>query len=140
MPVTYNKGASGQVQTAVGTTGGAVLSMPNWGVSLVAATSTEVYVLAPPEAGVQKRLICTSSSTTITPTVRMATNAGQTVTLGGPGANVQNTILKFAATRSTLAYTVVDLFGLSSVAWAIANVFPCMTTGGGNGSITLSTT
>jgi hypothetical protein len=135
---TYNRGAIAQVQTAVGTTGGAAIGMPNWGVSLVAATSTEVYVLAPPEAGITKRIICTSSSTTITPLVRAST--AQTITIGGPGANVQNTMFRFAATRSTLAYTVVDLVGLSSVAWAVANVFPCMSTGGGNGSITLSTT
>ena len=122
---------------AAGTTGGAVVGMANNGISLIEGTSTEIFVLAPPQYGVTKRLICSAATTTVTPTIRFSTNAAQGITgVGG----VPYTIMKFAATRSTVAATVVDLVGLSSVTWAITNIFPCMSTGAGNGAITLSTT
>ena len=122
---------------AAGTTGGAVVGMANNGISLIEGTSTEVFVLAPPQFGVVKTLICSAATTTVTPTIRFSTNAAQTVASAG---GVPATIMKFAATRSTVAATVVTLVGLSSVQWAITNVFPCMSTGAGNDAITLSTT
>lgn len=125
---------------AVGTTGGGVADLPNYGVSLITATSSEVATLRPPEAGIRKTLICNSSSTTITPLVRGST--AQTVTFASAmGANTAlPTMFTFAATRSTNMNTVVELLGLSSVAWAITSVYPIMTTGIGGGSIVLSTT
>ena len=139
MGVNYvtNVSSGGTAALAVGTTGGAVVGMPNHGISLIEGTSTEIFVIAPPVYGVQKRLICSAATTTVTPTVRFSTTAGQGIASAG---GVPATILKFAATRSTVCATVVDLVGLSSVQWAIVNVFPCMSTGAGNGAITLSTT
>ena len=123
---------------AFGTTGGTVVSLANNGISLIENTSTEVFVLAPPQFGVVKTIIASGApTTTATPTVRLSTNAAQGITgVGG----VPWTIMKFAASRSTVAATVVQLLGLSSNTWAITNIFPCMSTGAGNGAITLSTT
>ena len=120
-----------------GTTGGTAVGMPNNGVSLIEGTSTEVYVLAPPPLGVMKTIVCVAATTTVTPTVRLSTNAAQGITLTG---GVPATIFKFAATRSTVADPVVQMLGRSSIAWTMVSVYPAMATGAGVGAITLSTT
>lgn len=130
----------GEAAVRVGTTGGAVVGMPNYGVSIVSATSTEVYTLAPPVAGCRKTIVCTSSSTGITPTIKLSSNAAQTVSLTQLGGNQIATMFKFAATRSTGAATVVELVGINSTSWVMTNAFPCLSTGAGNGAVTLSTT
>lgn len=135
--VTYNRTGTA---VPMGTTGGAVADLPPYGVSIVDVTSSEVYALGAPTAGMRKILICTSSSTGITPTIKLSTNAAQTVSLTQLGGNQIATMFKFAATRSTAAASVVELVGINSTSWVMTNVFPCMTTGAGNGTITLSTT
>lgn len=133
---------SGEPQVAVGTTGGAVISMTNWGVSVISASSAEVYVLAPPVAGCEKTLVFTSSSTVAT-AVKLSTNAAQTVTVLSPTGSTY-TVIKKSAAASTVACTVVTLKGLNSTAWLLANVFPGATTtptaASLGGSITMSTT
>jgi hypothetical protein len=130
-------------QIAVGTTGaGATPDLPNHGVSLITATSSEVYTLAAPVAGVEKTIVFSvSSSTGLTPIIRGS--SAQTVTFSG-GTLGDNTALptmfKLAATRSTNVNVVVGLVGLSSVTWAVKSVYPVMTTGNGGGSVTFSTT
>jgi hypothetical protein len=134
------KGPSAQV--TLGATGGATTFIPNHGVSLVVATSSEIYALAPPEFGVEKTIVFSvSSSTGITPVVRGST--GQTVTFSGGtlgGNTALPTMFKLAATRSTNMNVCVDLLGLSSVSWLVKSVYPVMTTGNGGGSVTFSTT
>jgi hypothetical protein len=129
-------------QIAVGTTGGAVTDLPNHGVSLITVTSSEIYSLAAPEAGVSKTIVFSvSSSTGLTTTVRGS--SAQTVTFSGGtlgGNTALPTMFKLAATRSTNMNVVVDLVGLSSVTWAVKSVYPVITTGNGAGSVTFSTT
>ncbi len=136
--------SQGETQVQVGTTGGASVGMPNNGVSIVAATSSETYVLAPPVAGCRKTIICTSSSTTIIPAVKLSTNAAQTITITQLGGNAPAaTMFRFAATRSTASVAVVELVGMNSTSWAITNVQPAIALQTGttyNGMITLSTT
>jgi hypothetical protein len=106
--------------------------MANTGVSIISATSGETYTLQAPYAGAVKRIVCTSVSTTAQPRVRGST--AQTVTFDAVG----NTMFLIKPAASS-HHIVVDLVGMSSVAWAIANIHPCLTTGLGHGVITLST-
>jgi hypothetical protein len=136
------KGPAAQV--TLGATGGATTMIPNHGISLVVATSSEIYTLAPPEFGVEKTIIFSvSSSTGITPTVRGST--AQTVTFSGGtlgGNTALPTMFKLAATRSTNQNVVVSLVGVSSVSWAVRSIHPYTTfsAAGINGSVTFSTT
>src|SRR5512139_211560 len=134
---------SGEPQVALGTTGGAVVGISNWGVSVITATSAEVYVLQPPVAGCEKTLVFNTYSTTALPVVKLCTNAAQSISLMGSSTNL--TVLKSAATKSTVAATVVQLKGISSTQWLITNVFPnigSVTTGstGVSNAITVSST
>jgi hypothetical protein len=115
------------------TTGATVRGMANTGVSIISVTTADTFTLQPPYAGAQKRIVCTSATTTIQPRVRGST--AQTVTFDAAG----NTMFLIKPAASS-HHVVVDLVGLSSVAWAIVNVYPCLTTGLGHGCITLSTT
>jgi hypothetical protein len=136
---------AGQPALVVGTTGGAVNAIKNWGVTIISATSSEVYTLTPPEAGVEKTIVFQSSSTGIAPLIRGST--GQTVTFSGGalGANTAlPTMFKPAVTRSTNMNVVVSLVGLSSTEWAVKSVYPVIMlttlTGNGVGSVVFSTT
>jgi hypothetical protein len=133
----------GDANVGLGTTGiAAGPTLPNYGLSIINVTTADVFVLQPPTAGCEKKILfTTSTSTGLVIVVRGST--AQTVTFSG-GAMGDNTALptmfKLAATRSTNMAVSVDLVGVSSVAWAITGVYPIMTTGIGGGSITLSTT
>ena len=118
---------SGDVATAVssGSTGaGGTSLIPNYGITQISATSAEVYVLAPPIAGVEKTLIFHTYSTTALPIVKLCTDGAQTVSLLGSSTNL--TVLKSAATKSTVSATVVQLKGLNSTSWIMMNVWPTM--------------
>lgn len=126
-----------------GTTGaGATPTLANFGVSVITATSSEVYTLKAPEAGVEKTIIFdVSSSTGLTPVVRGS--SAQTVTFSGGtlgGNTALPTMFKLAATRSTNQNVVVKLRGKTSVEWMVESVYPVMATGNGSGSVTFSTT
>lgn len=113
----------GERANIVGTTGEATApSMPNSGVSIITATSAEVYVLQPPVAGCEKTIVFNTYSTTALPVVKFCTAAAQSISLLGVSTNL--TVLKSAATKSTVAATVVQLKGISSTQWMITNVFP----------------
>jgi hypothetical protein len=114
--------------TGLGTTAGIL----NNGVTIISGSTQESYVLGRPEVGITKRIICTSVTTTIAPIIRGST--AQTVTFDAAG----NTMFRFSS--GTSHHRVVDLIGLTTLTWAITNVYPCLTTGLGNGTITLSTT
>lgn len=134
---------SGEPQVGLGTTGGAVVGIPNWGVSVITATTAEVYVLAPPVAGCDKTIVFNTYSTTALPVVKLSTNAGQSVSIMGVSTNI--TVLKSAATKSTVFASVVQLKGLSSTQWLLVNAFPslgALTTGStaASNAITASST
>jgi hypothetical protein len=148
MTITYIR-AGEQPAIAVGTTGaGATPDLPNHGVSVITATSSEVYTLMPPRAGVKKTIVFNgSSATTLAPIVRGS--SAQTVTFSGGtlgGNTALPTMFKLAATRSTKMAVSVELMGLSSTSWLVTSVHPVQlettlaATVLGSGSVTFSTT
>jgi hypothetical protein len=110
-----------RIDVGVGTTGGAVADLPRDGFSYL--TANETYALQPPEKGARKTLALTSSTTTAGATVRGST--GTSVTFNKAGA----TQIAFAA--GTTEHQVIELVGLSSVAWAIVSAYPVASTGAG---------
>jgi hypothetical protein len=98
--------------------------MPNTGVSIITATSAEIYVLMPPVAGCEKTIVFNTYSTSALPVVKLCTAGAQSVSLLGVSTNL--TVMKSAATKSTVAATVVQLKGISSTQWMITNVWPTM--------------
>lgn len=119
----FKTNTKGELPSILGTTGeGTAPSMPNSGVSVITATSAEVYVLQPPVTGCQKTLVFNTYSTTALPVVKFCTAAAQSISLLGVSTNL--TVIKSAATKSTVAATVVQLIGINSTRWAITNVFP----------------
>lgn len=129
------------ITASSGAAGGSPV-LPNFGVSVIAATSSDIYTLKPPQAGVEKTVIFdVSSSTGLTHVVRGS--SAQTVTFSGGtlgGNTALPTMFKLAATRSTNMNVVVSLVGKSSVQWAVKSIYPIMATGNGGGSVTFSTT
>ena len=106
----------------IGTTGGAVTGIPNHGVSTVTATSNELYVLEPPEAGVRKTLVFTSSTSAAGPTIMGST--GVTVTFNKVGATQ---IVGGATTDDQ----IIELLGASTTRWYITSMFPVASSGAG---------
>lgn len=115
----------GQVEVPTGSTGaGTAPSMPNHGVSIISATSSEVYVLMPPVAGCEKTLVFTSLTTTVVPVVRLSTATGVVSLVGSTG----NSIITLSAIRSTVFATVVTLKGHNSTSWILTGVCPASST------------
>lgn len=125
--VKYYNRSGAMSDVGLGTTGGAVADMPNHGLSWIIANET--YCLAPPVKGVEKRLVCTTTSTAGAAVVLAATSSGNiTFNQAGHGK------ITFAA--ATTERQVVDLMGLSSVAWAVTNLFPVASSGAGPATTT----
>jgi hypothetical protein len=115
------------INITTGSTGaGTAPSMPNWGVSVISATSSEVFVLQAPVAGVRKTLCFAGNSTANNAVVRISTASG--VVSFFNGATTGQTIITCAAARSTASCQVVELLGMNTTSWMITNVFPCTTT------------
>lgn len=89
------------------------LVIPNYGVTDLTTSAAADYVLAPPEKGVTKTLICTSS-TSVARVVRGSTAATVTFTLAGA------TQIGFNSTVDA----VVRLLGISSTRWTIVSAYP----------------
>jgi hypothetical protein len=118
---------AGAIQVTTGSTGaGAAPSLPNHGVSVISATSSEVFVLQPPIAGVRKTLCFAGNSTANNAVVRLSTATG--VISFFNGTSTGQTIITCAAARSTASCQVVEMIGVNSTSWMILNVFPCTTT------------
>lgn len=129
------------VPISSGTTGaGTSPSMPPYGVSVLTATSSEVFVLQAPSFPGQRKVIAfAGNSTANNPVVRLSTATG-TVSFYN-GATTGLTILTCAAARSTASCQVVELLSINTTSWMITNVFPCTTTptaANMGGGITLS--
>jgi hypothetical protein len=115
------------VGISTGSTGaGAAPSIPNYGVSVLSATSSEVFVLQAPTAGVRKTLCFAGNSTANNAVVRLSTATG--VVSFFNGTSTGQTIITCAAARSTASCQIVELLGMNSTSWMITNVFPCTTT------------
>jgi hypothetical protein len=132
--------AAESVSISTGTTGaGTAPSMPNYGISVLSATSSEVYVLQAPVQGVRKTICFAGNSTANNAVVRLSTATG--VVSFFNGATTGLTIMTCAAARSTASCQVVEMVGMNSTSWMILNVFPCTTTptaANMGGGITLS--
>lgn len=128
------------VPISSGTTGaGTAPSMPNYGLSVLSATSSEVFVLEAPVRGIRKTIAFAGNSTANNPVVRLSTATGAVSFFNG--ATTGLTILTCAAARSTASCQVVELVGINTTSWMITNVFPCTTTptaANMGGGITLS--
>lgn len=96
--------------------GSSVVSIPNYGVSVLTGTTAKTYVLDAPVEGVRKTIFVGATVSTAT-VVRGATASGQTVTFNSTGGN---TILTFAATVDKC----IELMGISSTEWRIINSYP----------------
>jgi hypothetical protein len=115
------------VGITTGSTGaGAAPSLPNYGVSVISATSSEVFVLQTPVAGCRKTLCFAGNSTANNAVVRLSTATG--VVSFFNGTSTGQTIITCAAARSTASCQVVEMIGVNSTSWMILNVFPCTTT------------
>jgi hypothetical protein len=140
MAYTKTRLAAESVSISTGTTGaGTAPSMPNHGISVISATSSEVFVLQPPVAGIRKTICFAGNSTATNAVVRLSTGTG--VVSFFNGATTGLTIMTCAAARSTVSCQVVDMVGMNTTSWMILNVFPATTTptaGNMGGGITLS--
>ncbi len=123
-----------------GSTGaGTAPSIPNYGLTILSATSNEVYVLQPPVAGVRKTIAFAGNSTANNPVVRLSTTSGVVTLFNGQTTGIS--IITCAAARSTASCQVVDMIGINTTSWMLLNVFPCTTTptaANVGGGITLS--
>jgi hypothetical protein len=92
------------------TTGSTVVSIPNYGLSVIAAGSN-TYVLDAPEAGVTKFLYSAAGSSGARIVKLHPVSSGDSITVGSGGA----TEIAIHSTDNT----VISLVGVSSVKWAL---------------------
>ena len=101
-----------------GSSGGTSIAIGNSGVTVLNHTSADTFMLAPPEVGCRKTLICTSSSS-VARVVRTTSGSGdQTITFGN------QTATKITFTTASTVDTAITLIGLSSLRWAVESYFP----------------
>ncbi len=118
MAVLYSRGGGSALSPVTGTTGGTAISLTNNGVTVLSHSSADTFMLAPPEAGVRKTLICTSSSS-VARVVRTTSASGdQTITVGN------QTATKITFTTASTVDAAIVLVGVSSVRWAVESYFP----------------
>ena len=100
------------------TTGGAVVDIPNNGVTVITSTAAERYVLAPPVAGCQKRLVFLVSTSSLSRLIELSSlSSGDSVTLTHTTGSNTATEISFESTVAGF----VDLLGLSSNSWLLVN-------------------
>jgi len=132
----FKSNSAGALQVTPGSTGaGTAPSMPNYGVSIIGNTTTEVFVLQPPVQGCQKTIVITSLSTAVLPVIRCSTAGGA---ISFVADTTGKNLLTLAASRSTVAATVIQLIGMNSTSWLVAGVCPGSSTATINQAITLS--
>ncbi len=128
--------SAGAPQVTAGSTGaGTAPSMANYGVSIIGNTTTEVFVLQPPVQGCRKTIVITSLTTTVLPVIRCSTAGGA---ISFVADTTGKNLLTLAASRSTVAATVIELIGMNSTSWLVAGVCPGSSTATINQAITLS--
>lgn len=101
--------------------GGGGSTLPNSGISILNSTAISVYNLADPVAGVAKVITIQAGSSAVmikTSTVRGVTIQGGSTT---SGASTKTNVMSSTA---TLATTLIELYGVSSVAYQFAGVYP----------------
>jgi hypothetical protein len=101
-------------------------TISNSGLSFIqnATTDQDVFVLERPIAGCQKRLVFISALTTASelPIVRCSTTGADDITFSGATTGLN--IMTMTTARIVGQHVTVDLVGLSSIAWSIANIYP----------------
>jgi hypothetical protein len=97
--------------------------MPNSGISVIGNTTTEVFCLEAPIAGCRKTIVITSLTTTVLPVIRTSTVANSGA-ISFVGATTGLNLLSVLGPRSTANATVIELIGLNSTSWVVANVCP----------------
>jgi hypothetical protein len=132
---TRMQGEPRTINGSTGAGGAGGIRMPNSGVSVIGNTTTEVFVLEAPIAGCRKTIVITSLTTTVAPVIRTSTAGGA---IGFVGTSTGTNLLTVAGTRSTAAATVIELIGINSTSWVVANVCPGSSTATINQAITLS--
>jgi hypothetical protein len=115
------------VDQGAGTTGGAVADLSRDGYSYL--TANETYCLEAPTKGCKATLVYANTTTSAGATVLTATSSG-VVTIGTVGHGK----ISFAA--ATTEYQVMELVGVSSVLWAVANAYPVASTAAGPATTT----
>jgi hypothetical protein len=114
---------AGAVQVTAGATGaGVAASMPNYGTSIITASSADAFVLQAPVQGVKKRIIVNLLTTGAQPIIRTSTTSGGAPSIVGATTGI-NTITVTTA-RNVSAPLVIDLEGFNSTSWVITGVFP----------------
>jgi hypothetical protein len=112
----------GEPKTVNGTTGaGTAVKMPNSGVSVISNTSGEVFVLDPPVMGCRKTIVYSNISTANLCVVRTATAGGA---ISFIGATTGQNLITMTTARHTVVPVVIELLGLNTTSWVVANVFP----------------
>jgi hypothetical protein len=114
---------AGRTQVTAGTTGaGTAASMPNHGTSIIANSSGENYVLAPPVAGCRKRVIFSHLSTANLCVLRASTTGSDAITFVGATTGIN--VITLNTARVVTTPIVIDLEGFNSTSWVITSVFP----------------
>ena len=112
VPNTVLKGSSGA---------GTAASMPNTGITVIANTSGEAWVLQPPVAGCKKRVVFTGLTSANVNILRASTSGDDVIAFMGATTGINTLTL---STMSGQFPLVIDLVGFNSTSWLITNVFP----------------
>ncbi len=104
-----------EILTSV-TTGAGVQGIPNFGITVLTATSTNDWAMQAPVAGIRKTLIVLPATSGTLRTVRLSTaSSGDTITALGATGDAVITELNYNST----SLMMTELIGLSSVSWKI---------------------
>jgi hypothetical protein len=112
--VKYRRTGS-DVLTSV-TSGAATLGIPNYGITVLTATSTNDWALAAPVAGIRKTLIVMPATSGTLRVVRLSSaSSGDTITALGATGDAAITELNYNST----SLMMTELVGLSATQWKI---------------------
>jgi hypothetical protein len=98
------------------TSGAGVLGIPNYGLTVISATSTNDWAMQAPVAGLVKRIVVMPATSGTLRTIRLSSaSSGDSITaLGATGDGV---ITELNYNSTSLMYT--ELVGLSATQWKI---------------------
>jgi hypothetical protein len=123
--VRYRKTGSEALVTA--TSGGGVLGIPNYGVSVITSTAAGDWAMSAPVAGANKTLIVHPATSGTARVVKLSTtSSGDSISLLGSTGEATANELHFTST----SIAVIQLVGLTTAQWKVMFV----TTGVMNGS------
>jgi hypothetical protein len=98
------------------TSGAGVQGIPNYGLTVISATSTNDWAMQAPVAGVRKTLVVMPATSGTLRTVRLSTaSSGDTITALGATGDGVITELNYNST----SLMMTEMIGLSAVQWKI---------------------